>query len=158
MFRQGNAFPFANAMKFRHVALLVLALKLPSNLQERFAEDEEVALYFLNSLLRKTLETTDATYDNDKLFLITNIMRHFWNHLQFLGVRDQLMMAVLLFDKYRNAEHGFGEAILQQFLQISGDPDLNWLKEATFIDDAIFVGGLPQFEKSYFTTSVSLHW
>jgi hypothetical protein len=150
--RDGVGFPFNNTMKFRHMALLVSALMLPNDFVKPFTQGDGsgsdlLAFGYLNTLLRRTLETTDASYDSDKFFLITTTMRHFWQHLRFLGLRAQFLAAVHLFERYRDVHPGLGEGLLQHFLQVSGDSHLDWTKEATVNDDMVFVAGSSVFEE-----------
>ena len=115
--------PFGNAMKFRHLALMVLFLKLPEEEKKSLLAGNDFAVMgFLDALFQSMITTTSATYVEDWDFLRRNISAHAYRHMRYIGLRTELLIATLLFQKNRDLTPGFGEQMLREFLYLSGDP------------------------------------
>ena len=145
---EDEIFPFGNAIKFRQLAIAVLFLSHDQDMQKNFLGSEDrFAIAFLNTLLERTMETTEATWGSDKLFINLVLHRHFWYHVRALGIRNQLAMAFMLLDRY---PPDFVESLFAQFLLISGDPELTWTKDASFEFDTMLLSNPDPFKDVLF--------
>lgn len=143
--------PFGNVLKFRHVALLVLFLRLEPDLRTMLMEgNDHVAVAFINSLILKMFAGTKATYAGDKGYLLLILHRHFWHHLRFLGLRSQLLATFLILDGYGEP---LLEGIFQHFLALSDDPAMTWTQEAAFEIDTMVVDHPDPFDGVTFHNS-----
>jgi hypothetical protein len=141
-------FPFANAVKFRHLAMLILFLSHDSNFRTKLLTGEDrFAISFINSLLKHTMESTEATWGDDKLFLNLVLHRHFWYHVRALGLRNQLAMAFLLLCQY---DDKFVESLFRQFLFLTADPELNWTRHALIEIDTMLLENPDPFKDVHF--------
>lgn len=121
-------YPFGNALKFRQLSLVVWLLTAHDEMKlEFFKGDDNYAMPFLNSLLMRTMRSTEATFGDDKHFLQIILHRHWWYHVRYLGLRSELMIGFLRLQQYD--DHVL-ETWFQHFLIISGDPALEWTKVA----------------------------
>lgn len=144
-------YPFGNSMRFRHLAVLILFLSMNDTDRAAFmAGDDRIALAFLNTLVLRTIEDTDATYAEDKNFLFRNLSKHFSRHLQFTGLRTLLASAMHQFEIMQARNPNFGEIAFTQFMILSDDVGLDWTREAMIDMDTIVVGGLEPFAESVF--------
>lgn len=122
--------PFRNDIKFRQIAVLVWFLMANVESRTKFMSgDDSAATPYLNTLLRSLIVPTEATYASDKTFLHLTLQRHFWYHVRLVGLRTQVMIACLSLDRFQPTDW---ERMFLEFLAISGDPDLQWLKRPTF--------------------------
>ena len=145
---QDQIFPFGNAIKFRHLALLILFLSHENDMKERFMSGEDrYAVAFINSLLMRIMESTEATWGDDKLFLNLVLHRHFWYHVRALGLRNQLATAFLLLNQYDEA---FIRSIFKQFLFLTADPGLSWTKDALIEIDTMLLDNPDPFQDVHF--------
>lgn len=130
--------PFFNAIKFRHLALLSLFLIKDDDFKSSFiAGDDAKAIPHLNSLIYKSLMSCSSTIENDKNLIVSMMYEHFWNHLQLLGFRTQLMTAFLLLERL---DEETIKSLFIQFIAISEDANLSWTNENMFILESLFNG------------------
>lgn len=130
--------PLFNLVKFRHMALLVLFLIKDLDFKTRFMRGDDVlAITHLNSLTRKTINDCISAIENDKPLLVSLLYQHYWQNLRFVGLRTELMIAFLILDRL---DETVIELLFAQFLILSGDPDMNWTKETTFIMESLVNG------------------
>ena len=141
-------FPFGNAVKFRHLAMLILFLSHDNDAKTKFLSGEDrYAIAFINSLLKHTMESTEATWGSDKLFLNLVLHRHFWYHVRVLGLRNQLAFAFLLLEQYQDT---FVESLFKQFLFLTADPELNWTRHALIEIDTMLFENPDPFKDVFF--------
>lgn len=141
-------FPFGNAIKFRQLAMLILLLSHEPEMQKNIISgDDRFAVSFINALLHGTMESTQATWGSDKLFINLVLHRHFWYHIRALGLRNQLAMAFLLLDRY---DIDYIENLFAQFILISGDPELNWTRESMIEIDTMLLAEPDPFKDVIF--------
>jgi hypothetical protein len=133
--------PLFNAVKYRHLALLVLFLMKDDDFRAGFmrADDsaEQQTASHLNSLVRKSLASCASTIEGDKPLITAMMYEHFWYHVRLLGFRTQVMTALLILERL---DQSTVEALFTQFLIISEDPDMRWTKETTFVLESLFKG------------------
>jgi len=141
-------FPFGNAVKFRQLAMLILFLSHENDIRiELLSSEDRIAVAFINSLLANTMESTTATWGQDKLFLNLVLHRHFWYHVRVLGLRNQLALAFLLLGQYKDS---LVESWFKQFLFLTADPELEWTRHALFEIDTMLFDNPDPFEDVHF--------
>lgn len=141
-------FPFGNAVKFRHLALLILFLSHDNEMKIKLMNGEDrYAIGFINSLLMKTMETTEATWGSDKLFLNLVLHRHFWYNVRLFGLRNQLATAWLLLEQF---DDKIVENFFKQFLFLTADPELSWTRHALIEIDTMLLDNPDPFKDVYF--------
>ncbi len=141
-------FPFSNAIRFRHLAFVILFLSVDNELKTRMLQmDDMVAMGFLNSLLFQIVQGTKSTVDGDKDLLFHMLHRHFWYHVRALGFRNQLMQGFSTLEQF---DSEYIEDLFKQFLIYSNDESLEWTKKVLAVIETMVIQNNDDFKEFKF--------